>query len=69
MKTLITAIVVLSVASGCGTSSGTRRSEITDCPVGMVLICETRNDQELSRGGDEEIPEYEHCYCEQVYRN
>ena len=68
MKTLTTMMFVLGLVSACGTSSGTRRSQITDCPIGMVLICETRREQELSRGGDEEIPEYEHCYCEQVHR-
>jgi hypothetical protein len=33
-----------------------------ECPYGMVLICESRN--EPSRGGDEEIPEYDRCHCE-----
>ena len=68
MKTLITMMLALYLVSACAASTGTRRSEITDCPVGMVLICETRKDQELSRGGEEEIPEYEHCYCEQINR-
>jgi len=33
-----------------------------ECPYGMMLICESRN--EPSRGGDEEIPEYDRCRCE-----
>ena len=69
MKILITMILALFLASACTTPSGTRRSQIRDCPAGMVLICETKRDRELSRGGDEEIPEPEHCYCEQIQRN
>ena len=68
MRLLLTALTALLLANACSTSPGVQRSEIRDCPIGMVLICETRKDEELSRGGDEEIPEYEHCYCEQVTR-
>ena len=57
MKILIATMLVLLLASACTTPSGTRRSQVRDCPFGMVLICETRRDRELSRGGDEEIPE------------
>ena len=69
MKSLITTISALVLVGGCETSSGTRRSEITECPIGMVLICETKRDRDLSRGGDDEIPEPERCYCEQIQRN
>jgi hypothetical protein len=66
MQALVPVLITLVLASACTTSPGPRRSEVRNCPVGMVLICETRKDQQLSRGGEEEIPEYEHCYCEQI---
>ncbi len=41
-----------------------RRPQITSCPPGEILICETRR-QELSKGGaEEEIPQFEFCRCE-----
>jgi hypothetical protein len=66
-KTFITFMVLLaSVASvSCAdTSSGVRpRPQITSCPPGLILICESR--QQPSKGGaEEEIPQYERCRCE-----
>jgi len=69
MKALLTVLSALLAVSACTTSPGPRRSQIHDCPVGMVLICKTHKDRELSRGGDEEIPEYDRCYCEQIDRH
>jgi hypothetical protein len=41
--------------------------QITSCPPGMVLICESRSQQEPSKGGaEEEIPQYDQCRCENV---
>ena len=63
-------MTILSLALGACASTpqepGARRSQIRDCPVGWVLICETAKAQEPSQGGDEEIPEYDRCTCEQV---
>ena len=61
-------LLVLLLSSGiaaCADSGGPSRPrpQITSCPVGMVLICESR--QPPSKGGaDEEIPQYERCHCE-----
>jgi len=56
---------LLLAASGigaCASDGAIRpRPQIRDCPPGEVLICESR--AEPSRGGDEEIPVYERCYC------
>jgi hypothetical protein len=53
--------VVLLVA--CADTGGpqTQRRQITSCPVGEVLVC--RSNQPASKGGEEEIPLYEHCIC------
>ena len=68
MKKYILAIPVFAMLASCATepSNGIRRTQIRSCPIGMVLICETGRDQELSQGGDEEIPEYDTCYCESI---
>ena len=68
MRYLLTFVIAASLA-GCAsapTDGGIRRTQIRDCPVGQVLVCETRRVQDPSRGGDEEIPEYEFCFCENV---
>ena len=68
MKHLIITILACGLLGACATepSDGVRRSQIRDCPVGMVLICESRRDQDPSSAGDEEIPEYDFCRCEQI---
>ena len=43
---------------------GPRQSQLRDCPPGQVLICESR--ERPSKAGQEEIPVYEFCYCENV---
>lgn len=66
MKT-ITGISAALMLAACATSQpegGVRRDRIPDCPVGTILICESATLEEPSRGGDEEIPEYDRCYCE-----
>jgi hypothetical protein len=66
-------IILASVVAGalllaCATppTDGARRSRIRDCAVGQVLICEDRDQRLPSRGDEEEIPEYEFCYCEDI---
>lgn len=65
MKTTTTVIAVLVMLCGCASApnDGARRDRMRDCPDGMVQICETRRES-LPKGDDEEIPEYEFCYCE-----
>ncbi|MDH3439936.1 MAG: hypothetical protein OEM63_04225 [Gammaproteobacteria bacterium] len=69
MKRIFPLIAVSLLGSACATgpSDGPRRSQIRDCPVGMVLVCVSASDQVPSKGGDEEeIPQYDRCYCEDV---
>lgn len=68
MKKLILPMSVLGLLAACATtpSDGVRRTQIRDCPIGMVLICESSRDQEPSSAGDEEIPQYDRCRCETV---
>lgn len=66
MRTLLTTLLVALALGACASPSGTRRDPIRECPVGWVLVCETREDRELSRGDDEEIPAYEYCRCKDV---
>lgn len=71
MKKAITLSTVLLLAA-CAASPrepGLGRNQIRDCPPGMVLICESSRDQEPSSGGDEEIPLYDRCYCEDAGLN
>ena len=64
----LTALLFMLLLDGCATTAGegVKRNRLRDCPPGSVLICESRRPQEPSRGGDEEIPEYEFCRCESV---
>lgn len=65
---LAMAIFAVITMSACTGSGGVVRSEppIKSCPPGMVLICESR--QPASKGGgEEEIPRYETCRCEEAY--
>ena len=66
MNTLISVLLVTFLVSACAPTSGVRRDPIRECPLGMVLVCESRTQREPSKGGpDEEIPEYEFCRCVQ----
>ena len=61
----LAAVIVCASTTSCADSGAPKRPrpQITSCPVGLVLICESR--QPLSKGGaDEEIPQYERCRCE-----
>jgi hypothetical protein len=60
---LLAAMLLCLTACASDTSNPTIKPRQTlECPYGMTLICESRN--EPSRGGDEEIPEYDRCHCE-----
>ena len=65
---LLILLVSTVLVGACASSPppGVRRSQIRDCPVGMVLICESGKPQEPASAGDEEIPEFDRCYCEYV---
>ena len=63
MKLLILTVIATLLIAACATPSGTRRDPIRDCPIGMVLICETSRDQEPGSASDEEIPQYDRCLC------
>ena len=63
--TLSTFIIGTSITACADMSGPTQpRRQLTECPPGFVLICESR-EQELSKGGaEEEIPQFEYCRCE-----
>ena len=57
-------LLLLVALAGCATTSGSdlQRRQTTDCPNGLMLVCEGRG--EPSRGGaEEEIPQYDRCVC------
>lgn len=60
-------ILILSAMTASCANSGAPtgpRTQITSCPDGLVLICETGRQQLPSKGGaEEEIPQYDHCRC------
>lgn len=64
LLTLTTTLIILGACASAPDGERVKRTQIRDCPPGMVLICETRKIQDPSRGADEEIPEYEFCHCE-----
>jgi len=65
MKAIVSILLCALAASACN-ATGARRNPIRECPVGMVLVCESRSQREASRGGaEEEIPEYDYCRCVQ----
>lgn len=68
MKKLIALTLISVFLAACATSptDGVRRTQIRDCPIGMVLICESKREQVPGSGADEEIPEYDFCRCENV---
>jgi hypothetical protein len=59
-------IVVASITACADMNNGAiPRRQITSCPPGMILICESRQQQTPSKGGaEEEIPLYDYCRCE-----
>lgn len=66
-RTTLLAVTLLYLVACASTASDPNNPKIKprqtlECPYGMMLICESRN--EPSRGGDEEIPEYDRCRCE-----
>lgn len=64
---LLTALIVSAATASCaGTGAPDRpRPQITSCPEGMILICESYKQQRPSKGGaEEEIPQYDRCRCE-----
>jgi hypothetical protein len=64
--TLATLLVSVSIMSCAETSDTVRqRPQITSCPEGLILICETGRPQQPSKSGpEEEIPQYDRCRCE-----
>jgi hypothetical protein len=68
MKNIVTLLITSFLLSACTSVDGERvkRDRTRECPPGRVQICESRTQREPSRGGDEEIPEYEYCYCESI---
>ena len=66
MKVLILTVVATLLIAACSAPSGIRRDPILDCPISMVLICETSRDQEPGNASDEEIPQYDRCFCEHM---
>ena len=58
-------LVLLPLLAACADAGPTRqRAQITECPVGLMLVCESRSVQEPSRAGpDEDIPLYDTCRC------
>ena len=65
----VMALFICTAITACAdTGSGVKPPrQITSCPPGMVLICESRSQQESSKGGAaEEIPQYDKCRCETV---
>ena len=59
------AVLILNFSlTGCATSDGgsdLQKRQTVECPDSLMLICEGRG--EPSSGGDEEIPQYDRCYC------
>jgi len=66
MKVLILTVVATLLIAACSAPSGIRRDPILDCPISMVLICATSRDQEPGNASDEEIPQYDRCFCEHM---
>jgi hypothetical protein len=54
-------LLILNACASAGDPATPRRQTV-ECPGSMILICEGR-ESEPSKGGDEEIPQYERCYC------
>lgn len=69
MNRFIVTVLALTLLGACASTGedGAKRNRMRDCPPGMIQICETR-EHTPSQGGEEEIPEYEYCRCESIYR-
>ena len=69
ISVILTMLFMGTVITACA-DTGSRVQpprQITSCPPGLVLICESRQPQEPSKGGaEEEIPQYDHCRCEPI---
>ena len=68
MKTITTILSVTVLLAGCASSTPSgepelNRNRVPECPPETVQICERREGR-ASSGSDEDIPEYEYCYCE-----
>jgi hypothetical protein len=63
---LMAMIVVASITACADMNNGAiPRRQITSCPPGMILTCESRQQRTPSKGGaEEEIPQYDYCRCE-----
>jgi len=66
--TLAAMLVSMSITACADMNDGAQpRQQITSCPPGLLLICESRQQRQPSKGGaEEEIPQYEFCRCEPV---
>ena len=62
--TLLASSLLLAACAAAPGDRGPRQSQLRDCPPGQVLVCESR--EKPSSAGDEEIPVYEFCYCENI---
>ena len=68
LVTVAAMLVSTSITACADMNNGVRPpTQIMSCPPGLVLICESRQQRELSKGGaEEEIPQHEFCRCEPV---
>ena len=64
--TLMALIVGTPITACANMDNGARpRRQITSCPPGFILICESQQPRTPSKGGaEEEIPLYDSCRCE-----
>jgi len=64
---ILMAMIIATSNTACAdmNNGAQPRRQITSCPPGMILICESRQQQMPSKGGaEEEIPLYDFCRCE-----
>lgn len=66
LTTIATLVLAAASVSCADTGDNVRpRPQITSCPEGLILICESGRPQQASKGGpEEEIPQYDRCRCE-----
>ena len=63
----VTVLTACVLTASCADIDGRTqpRRQITECPDGLVLICESQRPP--ARGGaEEDIPLYDHCRCEPI---
>lgn len=61
-----TSMLIICLSSiSCAEMDGSARPrrQIAECPIGMILICES-NQAPSSGGAEEEIPQYDYCRCQ-----